>query len=53
MAVDHSMLWNEVKEGEVYPHNEKWYSHLLDQYKLYGNGRPDQPAPYDGQFLLP
>jgi hypothetical protein len=35
MAVDQSMLWNEVKEGEVYPHNEKWYSHLLDQYKLY------------------
>ncbi len=35
MAVDQTMLWNDVKEGEIYPHNEKWYSHLLDQYKLY------------------
>jgi hypothetical protein len=35
MSVDHSKLWNDIKEGQVYPHNEKWYSHLLDQYKLY------------------
>lgn len=32
-----SKLWNEipVEEGAKYPHNEKWYSHLLDQYKMY------------------
>lgn len=30
-----SKLWNEIQEGAVYPSNEKWYSHLLDQYKLY------------------
>lgn len=35
MSVDHSKLWNEIQEGQTYPHNEKWYSHLLDQYKLY------------------
>lgn len=35
MPVDHSLLWNEIPEGQTYPHNEKWYSHLLDQYKLY------------------
>lgn len=28
-------LWNEIPEGQTYPSNEKWYSHLLDQYKLY------------------
>jgi hypothetical protein len=28
-------LFNEVQDGQTYPHNEKWYSHLLDQYKLY------------------
>lgn len=28
-------LWNKVPEGTTYPDNEKWYSHLLDQYKLY------------------
>jgi len=28
-------LWNEVQEDEKYPVNEKWHSHLLDQYKLY------------------
>ena len=28
-------LFNEIADGQVYPHNEKWYSHLLDQYKLY------------------
>lgn len=33
--VDKSGLFNEIVEGQVYPHNEKWYSHLLDQYKLY------------------
>ncbi|MDY7576189.1 hypothetical protein [Actimicrobium sp. CCI2.3] len=35
MAIDHSTLWNEIPEGQTYPHNEKWYSHLLDQYKMY------------------
>lgn len=35
MAIDQSMLWNDIQEGQTYPHNEKWYSHLLDQYKLY------------------
>lgn len=33
--VDKAGLFNEVKDGQTYPHNEKWYSHLLDQYKLY------------------
>lgn len=33
--VNRSKLWNDIKEGTIYPHNEKWYSHLLDQYKLY------------------
>lgn len=28
-------LWHDVAEGTVYPTNEKWHSHLLDQYKLY------------------
>lgn len=28
-------LWNELKEGVDYPPNEKWHSHLLEQYKLY------------------
>lgn len=28
-------LWHEVVEGSVYPANDKWHSHLLDQYKLY------------------
>lgn len=28
-------LFNEIKDGQIYPHNEKWYSHLVDQYKLY------------------
>lgn len=35
MEINRHMLWNEIKEGQTYPHNEKWYSHLLDQYKLY------------------
>lgn len=33
--VPQSKLWNEIGEGVVYPSNEKWHSHLLDQYKLY------------------
>ena len=33
--VDKGGLFNEIAEGQVYPHNDKWYSHLLDQYKLY------------------
>lgn len=28
-------LWNEIEEGGTYPPNEKWHSHLLEQYKLY------------------
>jgi hypothetical protein len=35
MTIDHSTLWNEIPAGQTYPHNEKWYSHLLDQYKMY------------------
>lgn len=33
--VDRSGLFNEIGDGQTYPHNEKWYSHLLDQYKIY------------------
>ncbi|WP_082551271.1 hypothetical protein [Pseudorhodoferax sp. Leaf265] len=33
--VDRAGLFNEIADGVEYPHNEKWYSHLLDQYKLY------------------
>lgn len=33
--VPKSKLWNEIEEGSTYPQNEKWHSHLLDQYKLY------------------
>ncbi|MCC8362840.1 hypothetical protein LK996_07090 [Lysobacter sp. A6] len=33
--IDRQELFNEIQEGQVYPHNDKWYSHLLDQYKLY------------------
>lgn len=33
--VDRSGLFNEISDGQTYPHNEKWYSHLLDQYKIY------------------
>jgi hypothetical protein len=33
--VPSSKLWNELQEGTTYPPNEKWHSHLLDQYKLY------------------
>ncbi len=35
LDVDRRELFNEIADGVVYPHNEKWYSHLLDQYKLY------------------
>jgi hypothetical protein len=28
-------LWHDVAEGVTYPTNDKWHSHLLDQYKLY------------------
>ncbi|RYF50921.1 MAG: hypothetical protein EOO38_04495 [Cytophagaceae bacterium] len=33
--VQKARLFNEIEDGVEYPHNEKWYSHLLDQYKLY------------------
>lgn len=33
--VNRAELFNEIQDGVVYPHNEKWYSHLLEQYKLY------------------
>lgn len=33
--VDRAGLFNEIEEGVEYPKNDKWYSHLLDQYKLY------------------
>lgn len=33
--VDRADLFNEIQEGVEYPQNDKWYSHLLDQYKLY------------------
>lgn len=33
--VPEDVLWNEIVDGVVYPSNEKWYSHLIDQYKLY------------------
>lgn len=33
--VPKSKLWNEIQEGATYPANDKWHSHLLDQYKLY------------------
>lgn len=35
VEVDKPKLWNEIPVGVTYPHNEKWYSHLVDQYKLY------------------
>lgn len=35
VEVPQSKLWNEIGDGAVYPPNEKWHSHLLDQYKLY------------------
>lgn len=33
--VPKTKLWNEIEEGATYPKNDKWHSHLLDQYKLY------------------
>ncbi|WP_186258334.1 RipA family octameric membrane protein [Burkholderia gladioli] len=33
--IPNERLWNEIKDRGTYPDNEKWYSHLLDQYKLY------------------
>lgn len=33
--VDKDELFNEIAAGVVYPVNEKWSGHLLDQYKLY------------------
>ncbi len=33
--IPQAKLWNELFEGQVYPANDKWHSHLLDQYKLY------------------
>lgn len=33
--ISKTKLWNEIEEGATYPSNEKWHSHLLDQYKLY------------------
>lgn len=33
--VDRAGLFNEIQDGATYPTNDKWYSHLLDQYKLY------------------
>ncbi len=35
VEVPQGKLWNDIKEGVTYPPNEKWHSHLLDQYKLY------------------
>ena len=35
MSVPKDKLWNELQEGATYPSNEKWHSHLLDQYKIY------------------
>lgn len=35
VEVPDSKLWNELEEGATYPPNEKWHSHLLEQYKLY------------------
>lgn len=28
-------LWHDIPDGATYPSNDKWHSHLLDQYKLY------------------
>jgi hypothetical protein len=33
--INRTGLFNEIEEGKEYPTNDKWYSHLLDQYKLY------------------
>ena len=28
-------LFNDIPAGTIYPDNDKWHAHLLDQYKLY------------------
>ncbi|MDO8769453.1 MAG: hypothetical protein Q7K57_12265 [Burkholderiaceae bacterium] len=33
--VDLHELFNEIRDGQTYPHNDKWYTHLIEQYKLY------------------
>lgn len=33
--IDNAELFNEIPGDTTYPENEKWHSHLLDQYKLY------------------
>jgi hypothetical protein len=33
--IPNERLWNAIPDRNSYPDNEKWYSHLLDQYKLY------------------
>ena len=33
--IPQAKLWNDLSEGQIYPANDKWHSHLLDQYKLY------------------
>jgi hypothetical protein len=33
--IDKTELFNEIQSDSTYPENEKWHSHLLDQYKLY------------------
>jgi len=35
VEVPQDKLWNEIQEGATYPPNDKWHSHLLDQYRLY------------------
>jgi len=35
MQINSDKLWSKIPDGEVYPGNDKWQSHLLDQYKLY------------------
>ena len=32
---DRHALFNEVPDGTLYPQNDKWHAHLVDQYKLY------------------
>jgi hypothetical protein len=35
LQVDRAGLFNDIQDGATYPSNEKWYTHLLEQYKLY------------------
>ncbi|MDC1512882.1 hypothetical protein N8456_02135 [Porticoccaceae bacterium] len=35
VEVPKDKLWNDIEDGATYPPNEKWHSHLLEQYKLY------------------